>query len=200
MCCALLLAAGCSPPADGTTALPIGRDLAGWDVLHETYYDAAGRVYVEDGQLVLSAGDDLTGVRWAGEVPTDNYELTLEARRLDGRDFFCGLTFPIDDRHATLILGGFGGSAVGISNVDDLSAEENETSTGMQFVNGRWYRVALRLAAGRLTVHIDDEKLIDLKTAGKRFAVWPQQEDARPLGITTWRTTGAVRNVKLRRL
>ena len=37
-----------------------------------------------------------------------DYELRLEAKRVEGGDFFCGLTFPVGKEYCTLILGGWG--------------------------------------------------------------------------------------------
>ncbi|MEZ5299675.1 MAG: hypothetical protein R3F11_03245 [Verrucomicrobiales bacterium] len=54
----------------------------------------------------LGAGAGITGMRFApgGEaLPADGYEIELEARRVSGSDFFCGLTFPVGPgpmRHA----------------------------------------------------------------------------------------------------
>lgn len=198
----LLGGAGCAGPGDdgGAGRLFGGRDLAGWQVLRDGFFTGAGKVDVQAGCVVLEAGDALTGIRWAGAFPTDNYEVTLDAMRVEGGDFFCGMTFPAAGGSGTLILGGWGGSVVGISNVDGLAASENETARMIEFQQGRWYRVRLLVTAGRLAVWIDDEKTIDMKTAGRKLDVWPQQEDARPFGITTWRTTGALRNIRLRRL
>ncbi|HUS92304.1 MAG TPA: family 16 glycoside hydrolase [Phycisphaerae bacterium] len=202
---ALVLAAAAAGPGCAKVDEPRdrmlfgGKDLTGWQVLKEIYYDRAGKVYVQDGQLVLSAGDDLTGVRWAGEFPRDGFEISLEARRIRGDDFFCGMTFPIAGGHGTLIVGGWGGSVVGISNVDTYPADENDTTTCLEFERGRWYRIEVVVADGRLDVWIDHKKVIELETGGRKFDVWPQQEDARPFGITTWRTTGALRNIALRR-
>ena len=56
------------------------------------------------------------------DFPREDYEVSLEARRLEGTDFFCGLTFPVGKEPCTLIIGGWGGTTVGLSNVDDYSA------------------------------------------------------------------------------
>ncbi len=204
-CCTALLAlgAGCAgagrDPA-GLTRLFNGKDLTGWNVLRDGDFDRAGKAHARDGRLILAAGEAMTGVRWTGAFPADDYEVKLEAMRVDGSDFFCGMTFPLAGGHATLILGGWGGSVVGISNIDGVAANENETTNIIEFENKRWYRIHLLVTEGHVDVWIDDEKVIEQKTAGRKFAVWPQQEAARPFGITTWYTTGALRNITLRQL
>jgi len=199
----LTAASGCAPTGQqpkGLTRLFNGKDLTGWEVLSEGFFDAAGKVHVENGQIFLGAGDAMTGIRYKGEFPSDDFEVKLDGMRVDGGDFFCGMTFPVAGGYATLILGGWGGTVVGLSNVDGLAADENETTTCIDFANKRWYRIHLLVTEGHVDVWIDNEKVIELKTAGRKFAVWPQQEDARPFGITTWHTAGALKNITLRRL
>ena len=76
-------------------------------------------------------------------MPGLNYELNVVARRVEGSDFFCGLTFPYQDSHCTLILGGWGGALVGLSCLDGRDASENETTRLMPFEKGRWYDVVI---------------------------------------------------------
>jgi len=185
---------------EGLTRLFNGKDLTGWKVLDDGYFDSAGAVYARDGALYLGMGQAMTGVRWAGKAPTGEFEIKLEAMRVEGEDFFCGLNFPVEKGQATLIMGGWGGQVVGISNVDGLSADENETTRIIEFEKGRWYRIHVLVTDKHVDVWLDDEKIIELETDGRKFDVWPQQEDACPLGITTWYTTGALRNITLRQL
>lgn len=177
-----------------------GRTMKGWTVPADGPYIGHGEVRVEDGAMRLAVGGRQTGVRWTGDVPQENYEVALEAMRVSGSDFFCGLTFPVGDSPCTLILGGWGGSVVGLSNIDGAHAAENETTQGLNFENERWYAVLLRVTADRIQVWIDQEKKIDLERAGRRFSVWYEQEAMRPLGISTWDTAAALRNIRLRQL
>src|SRR4029453_10922897 len=63
-----------------------GKTLTNWQ---PTNFSGEGAVRVENGQVILEAGKDLTGITWTGEKPLDsNYELTLQAMRVEGRDFF----------------------------------------------------------------------------------------------------------------
>ncbi len=201
---------GCASPVPDVTALAPGdtaelfngEDLSGWEVLTGGFYDRAGEVAVADGAIVLGAGDDLTGVRWAGKVLRGDYVLRVQAKRMEGGDFFCGLTFPVGREYVTLILGGWGGTVVGLSNVDYSSAVENETTTVIEFEPDRWYDIEVQVTSQRIRVWLDGavEPTIDLATAGKHFDVWFEQEPARPLGITTYATKGAIRAVSIHRL
>jgi hypothetical protein len=89
---------------------------------------------------------------------------------------------------------------VGLSNIDYMSAVENSTTQRVEFETGRWYSIRVRVAEGHVRVFLDEEKIIDHAVEGHRFEVWPQQEDARPLGITTYCTKGEFRNFRYRRV
>ena len=191
------------PLADGTTvpvALFDGRTLNGWRVVDEAEFESHGKVYVKDGAIILKEGGPQTGISWTGDLPRDHYEVKLEAMRVDGSDFFCGLTFPVAHEQCTLILGGWGGCLVGLSNVDGQHAAENETTTGVTFENGRWYRIELRVSAAGIEAWIDDQQQIDLDRSGKRFSIWAEQDPVAPFGVATWYTSGALRNITMRRL
>jgi hypothetical protein len=200
---------GCaSAPAPDIMSLEVGQEaelfngknLTGWNVLTKDYFDAAGKVTVEGGAMTLGAGSDMTGVAWGGEMLKNDYIISLEARRVKGSDFFCGLTFPIGDSYVSLIMGGWGGTAVGLSNIDDMSAIENATSQWIEFVMKKWYSIEVRVTEGRITVRLDDKKIIDQEIKGKRFTIWPQQEPVRPLGVATYGTVGAFRRIAVGRL
>ena len=178
-----------------------GKDLGGWTaIVDDIFYDRTGKVEVVDGSVVLAAGQDMTGVRWSGKMLRDNFRIAFQARRVEGDDFFCGLTFPVRKGYVTLILGGWGGSAVGLSNIDDLSAIENETTSSIQFAKGKWYDIEVEVGGGRIVVAIDDKVIIDQKIGTHRFNVWPQMEPPRPLGFCTYSTKGAFRKFAVQRL
>lgn len=112
-----------------------GKTLANWQT---TKFAGDGGVTVENGQIILGTGRPLTGITWAGaELPTTNYEVALEAMRVEGRDFFAGVTFPVADSFCSLILGGWGGTVIGLSSINGMDASENETSQSMEFESGR---------------------------------------------------------------
>jgi hypothetical protein len=53
---------------------------------------------------------------------------------------------------------------------------------------------------GRITAWIDEEKVVDLATADRKISVRAECEPCKPFGIATWRTTGAVRDIRVRTL
>jgi hypothetical protein len=106
----------------------------------------------------------------------------------------------VGDSPLTFIVGGWGGTVVGLSNIDSYSAVENQTTSGMTFVDNRWYRIRLRVTPKKIETWIDDEQKVDLERAGHEFTIWPQQEPGKPLGITSYYTKAALRNLQVRLL
>ena len=174
-----------------------GTDMTNWEI---TPFGTGGMVKVEDGAIILGMGDGATGVTYTGEVPMQNYEISLKARRLDGNDFFCGLTFPVNDRHLTLVVGGWGGSLVGLSCLDGQDASENETALIKSFERNRWYGVSVRVLKNVITVRIDDETLIEADVSDRELSLRPEVLLSRPLGIAACHTKSAIKEIKLTRL
>jgi len=145
----------------------------------------------------------MTAAKWTGEVPQAPFELELEARRVDGTDFFCAVTFPARgaDECLTLVIGGWGGATVGISSIDGKDASENETRSLMAFETGVWYRIKLLREGERIAVWINGEKMINVDTTGKQLSLRPGPvSDCAPFGLATWQTTGEVRGMRYRGL
>lgn len=158
-----------------------------------------GPIEMKSGVLSLGFGDPLTGVRWEGDFPKQDYEISLEARRTGGFDFFCGLTLPIADQRFSLILGGWGGSLVGLSSIDGLDASSNETQLIRDFKKDQWYRVRVRVTgAEKINVWLDDDEIIDLDRNGRVMDVRSEMEESTPVGIAAFQSDAEIRNVRLR--
>ncbi len=177
-----------------------GTSLDGWK---RTEFAGGGDVELEKGQMILRMGAMLTGVNFVAtnDLPTTNYELALEAMKLEGSDFFCALTFPVGTNCCTFLLGGWGGGVVGISSIDGNDASLNETTKYMDFEKDHWYQVRVRVTPAKLEAWIGEKQMVDVALEGRRISVRPGEiELSQPLGIATWQTTGAIRNVRVRRL
>jgi hypothetical protein len=175
-----------------------GKTLTGW---RETDFAGQGSVECESGLIILNTGDPLTGVNWTNRVPNMNYEVALDAMRVTGSDFFCGLTVPVSNSFCTLIVGGWGGSLVGISSLDGQDASENETTRFLNAERGKWYRIRLRVTQSRIEAWIDKEKFVNVDTTDKRISLRAGDiESSKPFGIASYQTTAALREIKLRRV
>ncbi|MEJ5238466.1 3-keto-disaccharide hydrolase [Limisphaera sp. VF-2] len=183
-------------PGEGWRALFDGRSLEGW---LEIPYAGRGELELRNGLLVMGMGSPFTGIRYTNAFPKMNYEIAVEAMRVTGSDFFCGLTVPVGDSHCSLIVGGWGGGLVGISSLDGYDASENETTKFMGFEKGRWYRIRMRVTEERLEAWIDEEQVVNVDTRGRRISVRPGDiEECIPLGIACWQTMAAIREVRWR--
>lgn len=169
--------------------------LDGWEV---TNFGGEGECSVNEGVLTIEMGYPLSGISSTIEdLPTDNYEISLEAKRNQGIDFFCGLTFPVKDSHCTLIVGGWAGAVVGLSCVDDEDASSNETKTLMKFEKDRWYKIRVKVGES-IEAWIDEKKVVDLPTKDRKFSLRAETSLCKPLGICTFETTAEFRNIGLK--
>lgn len=197
------LARGATPAAE---PLFDGRTLAGWV---PSGFEGERGVRVdrefEPGRaaIVIEAGTTLGGITstLGSRLPRMNYEVSFEAMRVAGGDFFGALTFPVENTACTLVLGGWGGAVVGISSINGADASGNETTREMEFTDRRWYRVRVRVTPGRVEAWIDEKQFVDLATTDRRLSLRPGDiQKALPLGISTYMTTAALRGITLTRL
>ncbi len=176
------------------------KTLGSWE---KTQFGGEGDVFVnDDGNLELGFGAVITGVNWKGAVPaTTNYEISLEAMKLDGNDFFVALTFPVKDSHATFVVGGWGGGVVGISCVDDLNASENETMNIEGFEKDVWHKIRVRVTDDKLQAWIGEDQKVDLDLEGKKISLLPGDiELSAPIGMAAYQTRAQYRNIVWRNL
>ena len=190
----------------GDTAVPLfdGKSLKGWKPT-DFSTQAGGTVeakFKDAGPaMIIDQGEALSGLSYTNEVPKVNYEVTLEAMRISGNDFFCGLTMPYKDAHFTVVFGGWGGAVTGISSVDASDASENETTKFVRYDSGKWYRIRVRVTDAKIEMWLDDEKLTNLDTADKKISMRPGEiESSIPFGIATYQTRAAFRNIMLKRI
>lgn len=183
-----------------------GRTLGAWT---PSGFEGEGKVKIESpfrggpGAIILEQGVTLSGVTWtkSAELPKTNYEIELEAMKLQGEDFFCGLTFPVGTSACSFIVGGWGGMVVGLSSVDHFDASDNDTTTGMEFKDNRWYRIRVRVTNDKIQAWIDDDQKVDLETTGRKITLrWGEIDKSLPLGVAAYMTRAAVRNIRLRTL
>lgn len=183
-----------SPAVGDITVNFDGTSRTGWEI---TNFGPQGPVYVSDDQIILGMGEGCTGITWKGDFPKVNYEVSLDAKRVEGNDFFCGMTFPAGKDPCTLIIGGWGGTIVGLSSINGLDASENNTRTLMKFEKNRWYHIRLSVTGNEIRAWIDSLMVVDFKIGSNKLSVRPEVELSRPFGITSWNTTAALRNIKV---
>ncbi len=193
------------PPPLAWRSLFDGQSIGEWE--HAGIGDEESSL-VEDGALHVLAREGVNGVRWSGAWDAigpparEGYELRLEAMRVHGQDFFCGLTFPVGtDGRVTLICGGWGGALVGLSSLDGFDASENESTLYRRFDPERWYAIRVRVTVATIECFLDDERVIAVKRSDhEKIDVRAEMPPFLPLGVATFQTRGAYRNIEIRTL
>ena len=205
--CGLVAALTCGAPAIvcGQTdagsgewiSLFDGKSLSGWK---QTPFSGRGEVKVSDGIIRVGNGRT-TGITWTGKFPRSGYEIRFEAARLEGNDYFAGVTFPTGSSYCSWTNGGWDGTVVGLSNLDGNDASENDTSTLRDFVQGRWYAFRLAVTERRIQAWIDNDLIIDADISARQPGLpFGEADLSTPLGFASYRTVAALRKIEYRRL
>lgn len=186
-----------------------------WDLsaapLVEQWKEAAmtrsgGFVRENDG-FTIKAGQPMSGIvfrHWIEQgLPVTGYSISYEAMRVSGGDFFGSVTFPVGsvERCVTFVVGGWGGSQVGISSIDGYDASENSTGSSQSFENGRWYKVRIEVRADLLKVWINERPIVSANIAGRQLSLRGGEIDhCVPFGFATYGTEGRIRGIKVEKL
>lgn len=184
-----------------------------WKLLSEEFAPAwkasgmaeEGKVLIHDGEITLQPGQPMTGARFdawrSAGLPVMRYAIEYEAMRVEGNDFFGTVTFPVNDAHVSLVLGGWGGTLVGISSIDDMDASENSTHGNGYFKNNRWHKVRIEVRDDELRAWINDKLFVNTSTKGHRLGLRTGDiEKCVPFGFASYDTQSRIRGVLIRRL
>lgn len=164
-----------------------------------------GQVLLQDGEIALHPGQPMTGVRFdawqSAGLPLSRYAIEYEAMRVEGNDFFGTVTFPVNDAHVSLVVGGWGGTLVGISMIDDMDASENNTRGNARFEKHRWHKVRIEVRDDDLRAWIDDKLFVNTSIKGRKLGLRTGDiEKCAPFGFASYATHSRIRGVLIRRL
>ena len=161
-----------------------------------------GKIALAEGELSLEAGGPMTGARFAawGELELGDrpYTISYAARRLEGEDFFGTVTFPVPGRGASVsfVLGGWGGSVMGISSIDFSDANENSTRGEHRFSSGNWYRVRLTVTPDLIEARLDERLVVSTAIKGRQIGLRPGFIDhCLPFGFASYGTFARIKDV-----
>ena len=192
--------AGEDPPASPPKKRVLfdGKTLDGWKKT-ESY--KAGEVKVEAGTILMEAGGPMSGITSTRtDLPTTDYELTYEAKRRSGDDFFAAATFPVGKSYITLVNGGWGGSVTGLSSLNGAGASENETRRFVKYQNDQWYKFRVRVTDEVIRCWVDDQEVVAVNHHDVQVKTRLETRANQPLGFATYRSEGALRAVEIRML
>lgn len=190
------------PPPKGPEVRPLfdGATLEGWEKT-DYYKSQTLKISVADGAIVLPIGESLSGVTTTRkDLPTTDYELSYEAMRTEGNDFFAAATFPVRDGFLTFLNGGWGGNITGLSCLDGADASENETTTGFTYKDKTWYRFRIRVTADAVRCWIDDKEIVKVDVRNRELSTRIQVRASEPMGFSAWDSAGLVRKIAIRPL
>lgn len=194
--CLVAITLGADAPR--TLVLFDGKGLDGWKA---TDFYKPGEAAVEDGAIILKVGHPMTGVTTTRkDLPKTNYELSYQAKRLKGQDFFAAATFPVGDSFLTFVNGGWGGNVTGVSSIDGADASENQTGTYLKYQDNTWYSFRIRVTADVVRCWVDGKEIVDVDIKGRQLGTRIESRASQPLGFATWETSGAVRKIEIRKL
>ena len=94
-------------------------------------------------------------------------------------------------------MGGWGGAMVGLSCIDGYDAANNMTGNLYRFASDWWYAIRLRVTDRKIEAWVEDEKIVDFTIGNSELSLRWEVESSAPFGFTTYKTTGALRNIKL---
>jgi hypothetical protein len=180
------------------------QQIAKW---REAAVARSGGINQETDGFTLKEGSPMTGITfpsWFGDgMPVVNYAIEYGAMRVSGGDFFGSATFPVRDKETfvTFVLGGWGGSQVGLSCIDGYDASENATGSSQKFENGRWYQIRIEVRPKEIKVLLDGRPIILTNIAGRTLGLRAGEIDqCMPFGFAAYGSTGRVRDCVVERL
>ena len=141
----------------GWSNLFSGGKLTGWA---KTDYAGRGKVEMKKGEVHIENGLVITGINFtnAAALPKMDYELTYQAKKVNGTDFFGLLTFPVGESHASLVTGGWGGAVTGISSINSMDASENDSTIYLKYNKDQWYTFRLRVTPENISVWMNPKE------------------------------------------
>mgnify|MGYP003323154423 CR=1 FL=1 len=179
-----------------------GKTLSGWKTLN--FGSEGDNVLVSGNKINLNRGEPFTANGIEDEnyqPPTDEYEINIKARKTEGRDFFCAVTFPVPEKDSccTFVAGAWGGQVTGLSNIDYLDANRNSTRSTLKYETDKWYNIKVEITYGRIRCWIDDRIVVNTLIDKKIISMRPGPIEAcQPFGIASYETSAEFESITLK--
>ena len=181
-----------------------GNSLSGWKILN--FDGAGGQVNVENNLINFGRGEPFTGIvvdKENFDLPSEEYEINVEVRKTEGRDFFCAITFPVPEKGSccTFVAGAWGGQVTGLSNIDYLDANRNSTRSTLRYETDKWYNIRIEISYGRIRCWIDDRIVVNSLISNKTISMRPGAiEQCQPFGIASYETSSEFRSIRISKI
>ena len=181
-----------------------GNSLSGWKILN--FDGSGGQVTVNNNLINFGRGEPFTGIVVDKEnfiPPGEEYEINVEVRKTEGRDFFCAITFPVPEKGSccTFVAGAWGGQVTGLSNIDYLDANRNSTRSTLRYETDKWYNIRIEISYGRIRCWIDDRIVVNSLISNKTISMRPGAiEQCQPFGIASYETSSEFRSIRISKI
>jgi len=176
-----------------------GKTLDGWQRGSPEEATDQGNISVEEGRIHLEPGNPHTRIATTQSLPLAHYELALDAMRVTGGGDFATMSFPIGSARGYLRVGAdIAGKT--LSLLDAASQKPLQPEKRLNFETGRWYRLRVRVAGGRVQVWLDDTPMFDASSEHPALETVPRDQHEPFLIVTSHKTNAALRSIRLRRL
>jgi WD40 repeat protein/tetratricopeptide (TPR) repeat protein len=127
---------------------------------------------------------------WLGDTRWTDYDLEVEAQRVDGSEGFAvGFRMADSDNLLAANFGGWSNQRTGVEVKTEGDVKIHWASMWPQSIEaGRWYRVRVHARGDRFTVLLDDTEILSLTEHGHPHGA---------VGLHSWNTANRFRNLKV---
>jgi alpha-N-arabinofuranosidase len=160
-----------------------------WNRSFEYVGNTTGKWTLTDGVLAQTALSD--GPRTIfGDPKWHDYDYTIEARKVSGREGFLILVRATDDSLVWANLGGWGNTGHQFQNVGGPRNMDFDTRVRGRIETDRWYKIRVRAEGSRLQAWIDDELVLSSRIPA-------EFDHPGAVGVGSWQTSVEYRNAKV---
>jgi hypothetical protein len=70
----------------------------------------------------------------------------------------------------------------------------------MEFNQNQWYSIRIRVTPAAIETWLDERRIINQPLKGRRIDTRIEVDASQPMGVASWRTKSALRDIRLRKL
>jgi predicted Ser/Thr protein kinase len=168
-----------APTADGFVPLFNGKDLTGWK---ESLFNNKGECRVEDGVMVLTAHNPVTGAEYVSQQTYADFHLRAEVQCLSKGNKYVGLRSSESRRSGSRFFSGYlvscgGDTVLPVTHVPVGSFTKavdfkfgvkhawQEPSNPVPVKPGQWFRMDVIARGNMISVLVEDQKVFEYEDA-----------------------------------
>jgi hypothetical protein len=177
-----------------------GRSLGKWEALKSVPDGGKlGEVKLVKGAMAFDTMGTCALIKYAGDLPETNYEITFSAMLVEGEKIGC-LVFPVGKVHATWAVQGYKGIYTGLAAFDGRDYRSNCTTRRLSLAKGSWHAVRLRVTPTSIEGWVGAEQTLAYLRDQKRLSSAEFARAIGSLGHYTNNSRVVLRNIRIRTL